>query len=192
MHLAHPYFEVKELIETQLLDASRRGLEVVLANPTYCMGPWDLHDRTLCTIPLLLRREIPSSISQMLNVIDVRDVAAGIVAAIDAEGYGEPIQMGGHDVLTGDLYSLICELGGVAPPMISTATSLALAGAYSAELVLGAIGEKTMLPAGGMMMATMFDYMAPSRELELLGIKPRPLNETIVDAIKWYRQIGYC
>ena len=192
MRLAHPYFEVKELIESQMLEASRRGLPVVIADPTYCLGPWDLHDRRLCTIPALLRGEIPSSITQMLNVIDVRDVAAAVGAAIDAEYYGKPIQVSGHNISTQELYSLICELGCVPRPRISTAASLAVAGAYAVELTLGAIGETTLLPAGGMMMAAMFDYMGVGKELEELGIAPRPLSETIVDAIEWYRQIGYC
>lgn len=192
MRLAHPYFEVKELIESHILDASRRGLPVVIANPTYCLGPWDLHDRQLCTIPLLLCGEIPSSIRQLLNVIDVRDVAAAIVAALEAERYGEPLQMSGHDITTDELYSLICELGGVPRPRLSSSTSLALVGAYAAELALGAIGEKTPLPVGGMMMATLFDYMAPERTLDELGVTVRPLSETVGDAIKWYRQIGYC
>ena len=73
-----------------MLDASRQGLSVIIANPTYCLGPWDLHDRQLCTIPLLLSGEIPSSITQMLNVIDVRDVAAAICAALDARLFGQP------------------------------------------------------------------------------------------------------
>ena len=192
MRLAHPYFEVKELIESQILEASRHGLRVVIVNPTYCLGPWDLHDRGLCTIPLLLRGEIPSSITQTLNVIDVRDLAAAISAALDTERYGEPIQLSGHDITTGELYSQICELGGVPGPRISTAAPLALASAYAMELMLGAIGEKTRLPAGGMMMATLFDYMVSRNEMQKLGIVPRPLTETLVDAIKWYRQIGYC
>jgi dihydroflavonol-4-reductase len=192
MRLAHPYFEVKELIESQVLDASRHGLPVVIANPTYCLGPWDLHDRQLCTIPLLLSGEIPSSITQTLNVIDVRDVAAAICAALDAERYGEPLQMSGHDISTEELYSQICELGGVRRPGISTATTVALASAYTMELMLGMIGERTRLPAGGMMMATLFDYIVPGNELQKLGITPRPLTATLVDAIKWYRQVGYC
>jgi nucleoside-diphosphate-sugar epimerase len=192
VRLAHPYFEVKELIESQMLDASRRGLQVVIANPTYCLGPWDLHDRQLCTIPLLLSGEIPSSIAQTLNVIDVRDVAAAICAALDSELYGEPLQMSGHDISTEELYSQICKLGGVPSPRISTATTVALAGAYAMELMLGTIGEKTRLPAGGMMMATLFDYMVSGNELRELGITSRPLTETLVDAIKWYRQVGYC
>ena len=192
MRLAHPYFEVKELIESQMLEASRRGLPVVIANPTYCLGPWDLHDRQLCTIPLLLSGEIPSSIGQTLNVVDVRDIAAAICASIDAEYYGQPIQMSGHDISTEELYSLICRLGGVPNPVISTPTTVAVAGAYAMELMLSAIGEKTLLPAGGMMMATLFDYMIAGNELQQLGITPRPLTETLVDAIRWYRYIGYC
>ena len=192
MRLAHPYFEVKELIELQMLDASRRGLPVVIANPTYCLGPWDLRARRLCTIPLLLRGEIPSSITQTLNVIDVRDVAGAICAALDTESYGEPIQMSGHDISTEKLYTLICELGGVPHPRISTAATLALAGSYAMELMLGTMGEKTPLPAGGMMMASLFDYMVSGSGLQKLGITPRHLTETLADAIKWYRQIGYC
>jgi dihydroflavonol-4-reductase len=192
MRLAHPYFQVKELIESQMLEASRHGLPVVIANPTYCLGPWDLHDRQLCTIPLLLSGEIPSSITQMLNVIDVRDVAAAICGALDAECYGEPLQMSGHDISTEELYTQICELGGVRCPRISTATTVAIASAYTMELMLGMVGEKTRLPAGGMMMATLFDYIVSGNELQKLGITPRPLSETLVDAIKWYRQVGYC
>jgi dihydroflavonol-4-reductase len=192
MRLAHPYFQVKELIESQMLEASRHGLPVVIANPTYCLGPWDLHDRQLCTIPLLLSGEIPSSITQTLNVIDVRDVAAAICGALDAECYGEPLQMSGHDISTEELYAQICELGGVRCPRISTATTVAIASAYTMELMLGMVGKKTRLPAGGMMMATLFDYMVSGNELRELGITPRPLTETLVDAIKWYRQVGYC
>ena len=192
MRLAHPYFEVKRLIESQIMEASRHGMPIVIANPTYCLGPWDFRDRQLCTIPLLLSGEIPSSITQMLNVIDVRDVAAAIMAALDTERYGEPIQMSGHNIQTDELYSMICEIGGAPHPKFSTASSVALTGAYAIELALGALGEKTRLPTGGMMMATLFNYMAPGRQLQELGINPRPISESIVDAIQWYRHIGYC
>ena len=100
--------------------------------------------------------------------------------------------MGAYDVSTAELYSLICQLGDAAPPRFSTETTLALAGAYAMELMLDAIGDKTRLPAGGMMMASMFDYLVHGHELQQLGVTPRPLSETIADAISWYRKIGYC
>ncbi len=192
VRLAHPYFEVKELTESQIVEAARHGLPAVIVNPTYCLGPWDLHDRQLCTIPPVLCGEIPISIHQMLNVIDVRDVAAASLAALDRERYGEPILLGAHDILTNDLYSLICEIGGVSPPRVSIPPNFAIAGAYLMELTFGAMGRKPLLPAGGMMMATTFDYLERTDALHELGMTPRPLSETIRDAIAWYREIGYC
>jgi dihydroflavonol-4-reductase len=193
VRLAHPYFEVKELSESQIVEAARRGLRAVIVNPTYCLGPWDLHDRGLCTIPPVLCGEIPIAIRQMLNVIDVRDVAAASLAALDKERYGKPILLGAHDIMTNDLYSLICEVGGVSPPpRYSMPTSFAIAGTYLMELTFGVMGRKPLLPSGGMMMATTFDYLDRTDALAELGITPRPLSETIADAIQWYREIGYC
>ena len=187
-----PYFEVKQLIEGLLLDATRRGLLVALINPTYCLGPRDLHDRRVCTIPLLLSGEVPSSIDQLLNVVDVRDVAAGLIAAIDAERYGEPLLIAGHTIWTRDLYHLICEVGGVPAPKLATATNPAILGSFWAEVLFDTLGQQTPIISGGMMMATAFDQLQPSKTTEELYIRPRPLPETVADAIRWYRAIGYC
>jgi dihydroflavonol-4-reductase len=192
IRLAHPYFAVKQLIEAQILEAARQGLRTAIVNPTYCLGPWDIRDRRICTIPLLLSGEIPASISQALNVIDVRDVAGALLAALDAKRYGAPILLSGHDVSTHELYSAICRIGGVPPPRLSASSSLTLMSAYWIETMFTAIGRRTPLPSGGMMMATEFDYLVPGKELIELGIKLRPLADTISDAIRWYREIGYC
>ena len=40
----HPYFQAKRVMEEEVLAASDRGVRVVVVNPTYCLGPWDLTD----------------------------------------------------------------------------------------------------------------------------------------------------
>jgi dihydroflavonol-4-reductase len=192
IRLTLPYFEVKELIEARLLDAARRGLRAVLINPTYCLGPWDLHDRRVCTIPLLLSGEIPGWITQMLNVIDVRDLAAATLRALETERYGEPLLMTGHSISTRDFYSLICELGSVSPPRIASSATLAMVGSYFMELAYSLLGQQTPIISAGMMMATAVDYLQPGSALKDLAVTARPLDETIRDAIRWYRMIGYC
>ncbi len=187
-----PYFEVKELIESRLLDASRRGLRVILLNPTYCLGPWDLHDRRVCTIPLLLSGEIPGWITQMLNVVDVRDLAAAALRALATERFGEPLLISGHQISTYDFYSLICRLGGVKTPRFATSATLAMIGSYLLEMGYSVLGQQTPIITAGMMMATAIDYLETGSALKGLGIVPRPLSETVRDAIEWYRMIGYC
>ena len=192
IRLTLPYFEVKELIESRLIDASRRGLRVILLNPTYCVGPWDLHDRRVCTIPLLLSGEIPGWISQMLNLIDVRDVAAATLRAVETKRYGEPLLITGHSISTYEFYSLVCEMGGVATPRIASSATLAMAGSYLVEIAYSMLGQQTPIISAGMMMATAVDYLETGSALNELSISPRRLTDTIKDAITWYRSIGYC
>ncbi len=192
LSLTLPYFEVKQLIEAQILDATRHGLRSVIVNPTYCLGPWDLHDRRVCTIPLLLCGEIPGRISQMLNVVDVRDVAAALLTAIATKRYSEPLLTTGHAVTTEELYAVVCGLGGVPMPKLTASTNFAMFTSYLTEIAFSALGQQTPLVSAGMMMATAIDYLDRPNAIEDLGIAPRPLTETIRDAITWYRSIAYC
>jgi dihydroflavonol-4-reductase len=181
--LTHPYFEVKSLIEARLIESARRGLRVVIVNPTYCMGPWDLHDRQLCIIPLLLSGEMPVTIRQRLNVVDTRDVAIATLKALELQRYAEPIVFAGHDIQIDELHSLIYETAGVSFPALTVPSFIAAAGAFwssRAQLM------------GTVMMADMFEYFTGQSQLRTLGIAPRPLVDTLRDAIAWYRQIGYC
>jgi dihydroflavonol-4-reductase len=192
LRLSHPYFSVKELIDAQFVEAARRGLRVVIASPSYCLGPWDLRNPELCTIPMLLRRNIPAAITSMLNVIDVRDVADAALAAVDSERFGQPLLMSAYNISVRQLYSLICELGGVTSPNLPMSADLAVVAAYWAEAMLGLIDRKPKVPSAGMAMTTEFDYLDHECAIRDLGIEPRPLRETIWDAIQWYRKIGYC
>jgi dihydroflavonol-4-reductase len=192
LRLAHPYFEVKELIDSKMLQAVRRGLRAMLVNPTYCLGPWDIRELRICTIPLLLRGEIPATIAHMLNVIDVRDVAAATLAALDQMRFGEPLLLGAHEISTHDLYSLICAIGGVPAPRFIAPARPTMGMAYLAETMYQLAGRKTPLPTGGMMLAAAFDYMPKITALAELGISSRALRDTISDAIAWYRQISHC
>lgn len=189
----HPYFEVKQRMEDLILAASRNGLPSVVVNPTVCIGPWDLKRREHCLIPQLLSGEVPGFVRHELNVIDVRDVAAAVLAAVDAESYGDPIPLSGHNVSTDSLVQRICELGrGPAPPRLRLPARLTLAAALSTEALLGLAGRQSPSPALATMLLAESHWTSPEGIQNALGIWPRPLSRTLVDAIDWYRQLGYC
>jgi dihydroflavonol-4-reductase len=188
----HPYFAVKQLIEIQILAAARWGLKAVVVNPTLCIGPWDIKTRELCFVPRLLCGEAPASVAHAINVIDVRDTAAGLVVALEAEHYGEPIPLTGHNISVEALYTWLCEIGGVAPPRIVAPITVAVMATYWSEITLGAVGLRPPLPALAPMLTMLHDSFDAGRVQAELGITPRPLSATLADAIEWYRQIGYC
>lgn len=192
MRFAHPYFAVKEAIEAETLAATRSGIKAVLLNPTMCVGPWDLRQREFCIVPRLLQGEVPAMTDQILNLIDVRDIANAVIAALEAEKYGDPIPLTGHNISVEMLFSWICEIGDILPPRTYIPAGLAVAGSYCAELALSLLGQSTPLPSVFLMLASAFECPAPDRRQLELGLALRPLYETLLDAIEWYRLIGYC
>ena len=98
----------------------------------------------------------------------------------------------GHAVSTEELYAVICGLGGVPMPKFTTSTNFAMFTSALTEMAFSAMGQQTPIISAGMMMATAIDYLDRPDALKDLGITPRPLSETIGDAITWYRAIGYC
>ena len=188
----HPYFAVKQRIEKEVIAATRTGLRAVIVNPTLCIGPWDLKARDLCFVPRLLNGEAPVSVAHSINVIDVRDTATGLVAALEHERWGEPILLAGHNISVEALYTWLCELGGVRPPRIVAPITLGMIATYLSELALSAVGAPPPLPALAPMLTMLHDSFDPSPLQVELGIVPRALSGTLRDAVAWYRRIGYC
>ena len=192
MKIVHPYLNIKELIESLIRDSCRRGLRAVIVNPTMCLGPWEVREREMSLIPQLLSGRVTATSNQMLNVIDVRDVAAAVMTALRAGTYGVPITLTGHSLPTEQLFLRICELGGLKSPRVPGSAMLALPASFWWELGFGLAGRKTPLPTLTMILATMMKWIVPDQMQTRLNVQPRPLDETIRDSIEWYRRIGYC
>lgn len=189
---SHPYFAVKREIETALLAAARAGLSVTIVNPTLCLGPWDLKPREYCFVPRVLASEAPVAVAHVVNVIDVRDVAAALLAALETRHCGEPIPLTGHNLSVESLCRWLCEIGGVAPPRLVAPLALTAIASYWSELALGTIGMPPPLPALAPLLTMMHDSFDLGRVQGELGITPRALSATLHDSVEWYRQIGYC
>jgi dihydroflavonol-4-reductase len=192
MKIVHPYLHTKELVESLIRDRCRRGLRAVIVNPTMCLGPWDVREREMCLIPQLLNGRMPATSTQMLNVIDVRDVAASIISALRKEIYGAPITLTGPSLRAEQLFSRVCELGGVRSPRIPGSATLALPASFWWELGFGMAGRKAPLPTLAMIFATMIEWLVPDEMQNRLDVPVTPLDETIMHSIEWYRSIGYC
>jgi dihydroflavonol-4-reductase len=188
----HPYFAIKQMIEDRILEATRSGLRAVIVNPTMCLGPWDTRDRPLTLIPLLLSGEMSGSVAHNLNVLDVREVAAGLVAAVESRRVATPMIFSGHNISAQALFRWICELGGVRAPSLSAPVSLAAFGSYWLERLYAISGLQAPFSSLAPILMYQHEWMPPSVALRELGVTVRPLYETLLDSIEWYRSIGYC
>jgi dihydroflavonol-4-reductase len=188
----HPYFALKQRTEDLVMAAARDGLRAVIVNPTMCLGPWDIHDRELCLIPRLLCGEVPGAVRQILNVLDVREVAQGLIGALEAGLYGQPMLLSGHNISAQNLFSWICELAGVELPPLTAPTSVTAFASLALEAVMGVANSNSPIKSLAPILMYQHEWMPPCAAFRELGISLRPLLETLQDSIEWYRVVEYC
>ncbi|MEM7043119.1 MAG: NAD-dependent epimerase/dehydratase family protein [Pseudomonadota bacterium] len=189
---SHPYFETKAAIEREVVSAAANGLPAIIVNPTVCLGPFDQKPREACFIPTVARGELMGVTGQMLNVIDVRDVADATLGALAEKSYGRPIALSGHNIDLASLVEKISALVGRRPPRMRASTRLTAAGAWWTDALFGAFGQTPPFPSLPFLLLCECRAISPSSGQRNLGLTPRPLETTLEDALRWYQQIGYC
>jgi len=187
----HPYFAAKRAGEAVFAAAARAGAPITIVHPTTCLGPWDSRPHAMCLVPRVLAGTMPLVPSHMINVVDVRDVARGAVAAADREDRrGEPLRLTGHNVGIPELCHLIGELAGIRVTTRGFPAAAARGAAWALELAApGAIQPPVLLPT---LLTLRQAPLSVSSTQRALGAAPRPLSVTLRDAIMWYCDSGSC
>lgn len=188
---SHPYFAVKETVESMVLEAASRGLPALVVNPAAFLGPWDGKRPEYCFLPAVLRGRVPFVSPRVVNLVDVRDVATALVCAVWTERFGRRIPLSGHDVSMARLVTAACDMHGVPAPRLRGSTRLGAALTYLTEAAYGAVGRAPPVPALPLLLFRYGYPMDPGPEQRALGVTARPLGATLRDAIDWYASLGY-
>lgn len=184
-----PYFEAKAAMERQVMAAARDGLRAVIVNPGAFLGPWEYRSVEASFVRSVLGQRFPMVLDQSMCVIDVRDVAEAIDRALEAEYYGRPIPLAGHNVTLQQLVMLTAQLAGMrqARPMLLPSEPV-LAGVYWIQRGMMAWGMKPPEPLGFIPLIADVIAMPRSREQKDLGVTIRPLEATLREAIAFHRE----
>lgn len=187
------YFEVKSAMEAEVYRYVAAGLDVVLVMPTMVVGPNDFRScagrfvRAVATGGLRLQ---PEGIT--VNVVDIRDVAAGILAALERGRRGRRYILGGTNV---DLAELIEQIATVAKTPVPSqkidvhriAPLLNIAQRFSDRFTTS--GIPPLLTA--VELARRSGAVSRQRAAGELNAPSRRLETTLRDTVQWFCRIGY-
>jgi dihydroflavonol-4-reductase len=188
-----PYSRSKLGAEHYALTLARRGAPIVVVSPTAPVGPGDWS----CTPPtqLLLdfclgkRREY---IETRLNLIDVRDAAAGMIAALNVGIPGQCYLLGNTTVSLLELFQRLAPLAEQPVPRRRVPYPVALLAGIIMEWWADVVSRQAPATCiAGVRLTRRPPPTAPGADLLSLGVTPRPLDQTLADAISWFREIGW-
>ncbi len=175
------YYEAKWAMETEALSA---GLPLVALNPAAVFGPGDVHLAVSEIVIMAAQGRVPFYFDASFGAIDVRDVAAAHLNAVERGRVGERYLLSNHNLTLKEGLTLIAQAAGRRPPAI-----------YIGPRVLQAIIAVGKYLPGGLIghLRTMrfWQPLNNSKAVAELGLPSRPLAATLHDALTWFKTNGY-
>jgi dihydroflavonol-4-reductase len=188
-----PYCRSKHLAERHALRLGRAGAPVVVVNPTLPVGPGDL-GRSPPTQMMLdfckgKRREY---LDAELNLIDVRDVAEGMIRAMERGQPGRRYLLGNENLSVLTVFRMLARLTGLPEPRWRVPYPVALAAAYAGEFLADVFTHRA--PAAtvtGVRLTRRRMHFDPRRSLAELDLRPRPVADSLAETVAWFRSLGW-
>ena len=174
--------------ERLALAAAEAGRHVVVVNPTAPVGPGDhLPTPTGRIITDFLAGRMPAYVDTGLNLVDVRDVAAGHRLALERGRPGRRYILGNENLTLREILTILAGLTGRRPPRVRLPHAVAIAVAAVDEAIEGGVlGREPLAPLDGALMARKRMFVDPSRAARELGAPRSPVREALADAVDWF------
>ena len=183
------YSKSKAMATNNIYTAIReRGLKACVVYPTGIMGPNDYAlSETTSTIIKIIKGEMAAGIDGSFNMVDVRDLAAGCIAAADKGRIGEGYILGNEVIRFKTMSKIISQEAGCKPVKFFLPI-------WAAEMIARSM-ERKAAKTGKMPLMTSFSVYNLKRNNEFdyskaileLGYTTRPLDVTLKDQIKWLK-----
>ena len=168
------------------------GQDVVIVNPTTPVGPWDAKPTPTGEIVVrFCTGKMPAYMDTGLNIVDVRDVASGHIAAYERGRTGERYILGNENMTLRGLLERLSALTGRPAPTVRLPPFVGLAYAAVSEFALAPLGVPADVPFEGVRMAKQRMYYDTAKATAILGFTPAPVTRALADAVTWFQEHGY-
>ena len=192
-HLIGTYKKSKLQAEQVALKMAAEGLPVVVVNPTAPFGPWDVKPTPTGRVVLdFLRGKIPAYVGTGLNLVDVADVVAGHILAMEHGVSGQRYLLGNRNLSLKQIFKLLEELTGRPAPKLRLPFWVAMGAGYIDQAWEGMLlHREPKIPLEGLKVSKTPMYVSCQKAVTELGLPQSPVEGALEKAIRWFTDYGY-
>ena len=186
------YINSKYIAQQYVLEeVERHGLNAVVVNPTFIVGPYDVKPSSGKLLLYGLQNKMVWCPPGGKNFVHVRDVALGIHQALQKGVNGHCYLLAGENLSYREFFSLLNQLSGNKRRLVQLSKSFV----YSVGLASGiwsAISKQKMeMNRTNARLACLDNYYCGNKAKSAFNLTTTPLKEGIKEAIKWFENEGY-
>ena len=190
--MAGHYKRSKYLAELAVLKLASEGLPVVIVNPSAPVGEADVRPTpTGQVIVDFMKGRMPAYIETGMNIIDVDDVAAGHLQAMQNGRQGERYILGNKNLMLREVFEILSRLTGIPAPRIKLPRVAILPLAYANHWIANLTGRPPRIPLEGVKMAKYKMHYDCSKAIRELGLPQTPPEIALEKAVRWFRDHHY-
>ena len=187
------YKRSKFLAEQEARRFAEQGLPVVIVNPSTPVGENDIKPTPTGQILVdFLNGRLPAYVDTGLNLIDVRDVAAGIVLAGERGRVGEKYILGNQNLTLREILEMLAAITGRPAPKVRLPYAAAWVSVGLENVIADRILHRPPThPFEGVRMARHRMFFDASKAVRELGLPQSPVREALERAVAWFGDHGY-
>lgn len=186
-----PYVTTKREAEAVVLAAVDDGLDAVIVNPVYMLGPWDWKPssgRMLLEVAAGRGTFAPPGSN---DFVDVRDVANGILLAATQGKTGRRYILGGHRRSYLEAWKAFAEVAGRMPPLALAPPAAVRVAGWVGDLAGLFMKREPDLNSAAAASSLLPHNFSSARACRELGYRYRSFETTVHDAFAWFVEHGY-
>jgi dihydroflavonol-4-reductase len=190
--LENLYFKSKLKADQAITEFLKQSkLEVITVFPGWMHGPGDAAPTAAGQVVLdLLNRAIPAYPDGGTTVVDVRDVANGMILALEQGKNLDRFILAGKYMSLQEIGASIEQVSGVPTPKHVLPASLVLLIAWFSERISSITKQPSSMTVEGVKTLLPKDIASSDKAIRELGITFRNFDETAKDAVNWFRNSG--
>ena len=186
------YDRSKAAAERIVFEAVDEGFDAVIVIPTAMLGPWDFKPSYMGRFLLALYHgKLKSLVRGGFDWVDVRDVVKGALAAEKRGKGGERYLLSGTWLSVKDIAALVCDVAGRKTPGFMAPLWLAHAGVPFIAAVSRLKKTEPLYTKESLQALQHHRHISNGKARHELGYVPRPLRDTVSDALDWFKEHGY-
>ena len=172
------YAYTKYLSEMEVRRGLAEGLDAVIVNPALIFGVGRPDDNTRRIVDRIRTERLPAMSSGGTNVVDVEDVADGMMRAMERGRTGERYFLGSENLSWKSIIRTFAAAFDVRPPKFTLSARPATALAYASEAAAFVLRTQPLITRETARSASRFYRYSNRKAVEELGCSFRPFRET--------------
>lgn len=186
-----PYSASKRRGEEAVLLEVERGLDAVVVNPGFLLGPWDWKPSSGRMLLEVARGGALLAPGGGNDFCHAEDVALGLLAAAERGIPGRRYILGGEALSYREAWGLFARITGGRAPLGTAPDVLVRAVGWGGTLLGHLTGREPAVNAAAAAVSLLPHHFTSRRAEEELGYRWRPAEEAARDAWDWFRAHGY-